>query len=92
MHNSPAVDFETFPWNLLSDHGYERLVVNSVSCLVTAAGGAPLYALGQPEPGRQAAAKVHHLLLVEVDDHQLTGTTIDQEGQVIDRFELTTEE
>lgn len=67
-------------------------MVNSVSCLVTAAGGAPLYALGQPEPGRQAAAKVHHLLLVEVDDHQLTGTTIDQEGQVIDRFELTTEE
>jgi predicted phosphodiesterase len=72
-------------------HSYERVIVNGVTYIVTAGGGAGLYNLEQPEPGSQVAARVHHYVVVDVNGDRLSGTAIDRDGQVIDRFELQTE-
>ena len=72
-------------------HSYERVIVNGVTYIVTAGGGAGLYDLEQPEPGSQVAARVHHYVVVDVYGDRLSGTAIDRDGQVIDRFELRTE-
>lgn len=69
-------------------HSYERVIVNGVTYIVTAGGGASLYNLDQPEPGSQVAARVHHFVVVDVNGDRLSGTAIDRDGQVIDRFEL----
>jgi len=69
-------------------HSYERIMVNGVTYVVTAGGGAPLYKLEEPEPGSQVAARAHHFLLVEVSEGRLTGTAINRYGQIIDGFEL----
>ena len=72
-------------------HSYERVIVNDVTYIVTAGGGAGLYNLDHPEPGSQAALKVHHYVVVDVSGNRLSGTAIDRNGQVIDRFELHTD-
>ena len=69
-------------------HGYERVVVNGVTYITTAGGGAPLYDLRQPEPGSQTAARAYHFMLIDVSGEQLRGQAIDREGRVIDSFEL----
>jgi 3',5'-cyclic AMP phosphodiesterase CpdA len=70
-------------------HSYERILVNGITYIVAAGGGAPLYELVAPEPGSQAAASVYHYVLIEIDGEQLTGTAIDAQGEVIDSFTLT---
>lgn len=69
-------------------HSYERIVVNGITYIVTAGGGAGLYELQQPEPGSQVAASVHHFTVIEIDGDRLLGKAIDRRGRVIDSFEL----
>jgi predicted phosphodiesterase len=73
-------------------HSYERILVNGITYIVTAGGGASLYEMGQPEPGSQAAASTHHFTLIEVQGERLLGKAIDRRGRVIDSFELQAEE
>jgi hypothetical protein len=72
-------------------HSYERIVVNDITYIVTAGGGAGLYELKQPEPGSQAAVSAHHFVVIEVKDDRLVGRAIDRHGKVIDSFELLAE-
>ena len=69
-------------------HSYERLLVNGITYIVTAGGGAGLYELGQPEPGSQVAVSAHHFVVVHVDGNRLSGRAIDRRGRTIDSFEL----
>jgi predicted phosphodiesterase len=69
-------------------HSYERIVVNGITYIVTAGGGAPLYRLDEPEPGSQVSARAYHYLLIDVDPGRVTGTAIDRYGRAIDRFGL----
>ncbi len=69
-------------------HSYERVLANGVTYIVSAGGAAPLYSLNVREPGQQAAALVYHFVLFQVDGSSLTGQAIDQDGKVIDSFEL----
>lgn len=70
-------------------HSYERVLANGVTYIVTGGGGAPLYSLGEREPGQQAAALAYHFVLFQADGSTLTGKAIDQDGKVIDSFTLT---
>jgi predicted phosphodiesterase len=69
-------------------HSYERLLVNGITYIVTAGGGASLYDLNEPEPGSQVAVSAHHFLTIELNGNQLFGVAIDRNGRVIDQFEL----
>jgi predicted phosphodiesterase len=71
------------------NHSYERLLENGITQIVTAGGGAPLYALNNPEPGSQVRASRYNFVLVDVSDDRLSAQAIDQNGDVIDRFQLT---
>ena len=70
-------------------HNYERILVNGITYIVSGGGGGKLTALGPAEPGSQTAALKHHFVLFEVDGERLTGSAIDINGQVIDRWELS---
>jgi hypothetical protein len=72
-------------------HSYERILVNGITYIVTAGGGASLYELNQPEPGSQQAARVHHFVQIDVQGSRLLGQAVDRHGKVIDRFELSAE-
>ncbi len=72
-------------------HSYERLIVNDITYIVTAGGGAGLYELAQPEPGSQAAARAHHYVVVDINGERLSGKAVDLDGVTIDRFELNAE-
>lgn len=71
-------------------HSYERSLVNGITYIVTAGGGASLYEMGQPDPSSQAAISAHHFTLIEVQGERLFGQAIDRRGRVIDSFELRT--
>ena len=68
-------------------HNYERNEVNGVTYVVTAGGGAPLYAMQEREPTQVAFALEHHFVLVEIDGHHLQATAISSTGEVLDEFE-----
>jgi predicted phosphodiesterase len=70
-------------------HNYERNEVNGVTYVVTAGGGAPLYAMDESEPTQVMFVQAHHLTLMEIDGHRLKATIIDSEGEVLDTFEQT---
>jgi predicted phosphodiesterase len=70
-------------------HSYERNEVNGVTYVVTAGGGAPLYAMNEREPTQVVFVKAHHLTLIEIDGRRLKATIISSEGQVLDTFEQT---
>ena len=69
-------------------HSYERILVNGITYIVTAGGGASLYELKEPEPDSQVAASAHHFINIEVNGNQLLGKAVDRRGRVIDSFEL----
>ena len=69
-------------------HGYERVVVNGITYITTAGGGATLYDLQQPETGSQAAARAYHFTLIDISGDRLHGQAVDRFGKVIDAFEL----
>jgi predicted phosphodiesterase len=69
-------------------HSYERILVNGITYIVTAGGGAPLYEFNTPEPGSQAAVQDFHFTLFEVNGDRLVGQAIGRKGQVLDRFVL----
>ena len=69
-------------------HSYERILVNGITYIVAAGGGAPLYDLVAPEPGSQAAASVYHYVLIDIDGDIMTGTAFNARGEVIDSFRL----
>ncbi len=68
-------------------HNYERNEANGVTYVVTAGGGAPLYAMQEREPTQVAFALEHHFVLVEIDGHHLRATAISSTGEVLDQFE-----
>jgi hypothetical protein len=70
-------------------HSYERVLVNGISYITTAGGGASLYGLNEPEPGSQVAASVHHFVIIEIKGNMLFGKAIDRRDKVIDSFELS---
>jgi hypothetical protein len=72
-------------------HSYERILVNGITYVVTAGGGAGLYELNEPEQGSQMAVSAHHFLAIEIKGNQLFGRAIDLRGKVIDSFELFSE-
>jgi predicted phosphodiesterase len=72
-------------------HSYERILVNGITYIITAGGGASLYELNEPEPGSQIAVRAHHFLTIEIKGGQLFGRAIDRQGKDIDRFELNSE-
>lgn len=69
-------------------HSYERVLVNGITYIVTAGGGAGLYPFGEPEPDSQAAVQAHHFVTIEMAGDRLSGTAIDQRGTIIDQFVL----
>jgi len=72
-------------------HNYERNEVNGVTYVVTAGGGAPLYAMQEREPTQAAFVLAHHFVLLEIDGNHLRATVISNEGEVLDRFERSAE-
>jgi 3',5'-cyclic AMP phosphodiesterase CpdA len=95
LRNTLTPLFETYGVDLAFQghhHSYERIPVDGVTYIVTAGGGAPLYAMEEPEPNSAALASAHHFVLLEVEGDTLTGTAIDRNGTVIDSFELTQDE
>ncbi len=70
------------------DHGYQRLVVDDVTYLVTAGGGAPLYTLLELHPALVAHAVEYHTVLVTLDGPTLTAVAISATGEELDRFTL----
>jgi hypothetical protein len=71
------------------DHGYQRLVVDGVTYVISAGGGAPLYELSQLHPNLVAHAVAYHALLVTVDGPTLTAVAVSPQGEELDRFTLT---
>jgi len=71
-------------------HNYERNEVNGVTYVVTGGGGAPLYEMQEQEPTQAAFSLVYHFVLVKIDGDHLEATVISHEGQVLDRFERST--
>jgi predicted phosphodiesterase len=69
-------------------HSYERILVNGITYIVTAGGGASLYEFSQPEPDSQAAILAHHFVAIEVDGDRLHAKVIDQRGKIIESFDL----
>jgi hypothetical protein len=69
-------------------HSYERILVNGITYIVTAGGGAELYELNEPDPGSQVAVRAHHYMVIEVNGNRLVGRAVDQRGRVVDTFEL----
>jgi hypothetical protein len=65
---------------------YERKV-NGITYVVTAGGGAPLYAMQEQEPTQAAFALAHHFVLLEIDGRHLRATAISSGGEVLDQFE-----
>jgi hypothetical protein len=72
-------------------HSYERILVNGITYIIAAGGGAPLYELKEPEPGSQVAVSAHHFVTIEIKGNQLIGKAIDRRGEMIDHFELYSE-
>jgi len=72
-------------------HNYERNEVNDVTYVVTAGGGAPLYAAVEREPTQAAFALAHHFVLLRIDGSRLQGTAISSTGEVLDEFERSAE-
>ena len=68
-------------------HNYERNEVNGVTYVVTAGGGAPLYAMQEREPTQAAFALAYHFVLLEIDGDHLEATVISAAGEVLDEFE-----
>jgi len=73
------------------EHNYERNEVSGITYVVTAGGGAPLYALQEPGPTQAAFARAYHLVLVRIDGGRLQATVISSEGEVLDEFERSAE-
>ncbi len=68
-------------------HNYERNEVNGVTYVVTAGGGAPLYAMEEREPTQVVFALAHHFVRVAIHGDRLQATAISVEGEVLDEFE-----
>jgi hypothetical protein len=70
---------------------YERNEVNGITYVVTAGGGAPLYAMQEQEPTQAAFALAHHFVLLKIDGHHLRAMAISSGGEVLDEFEYSTD-
>ena len=68
-------------------HSYERNEVNGITYVVTAGGGAPLYAMKEREPAQVVFEMAHHFVVVKIDGNRLEATVISSEGEVLDTFE-----
>jgi Icc-related predicted phosphoesterase len=69
-------------------HNYQRSMVNGVTYVVTAGGGAELYYISQPGPNTDAYYNGHHFVEFTVQGDSLTGTALTAEGSVVDTFRL----
>jgi len=71
------------------DHTYQRHYVNPVQYVVTAGGGAGLYACGKPfVKYTRKAISIHHYVIVEVSGNQLKVTALTEKDQLIDQFTI----
>jgi DNA repair exonuclease SbcCD nuclease subunit len=64
------------------DHGYQRLVVDGVTYVITAGGGAPLYAFSTPHPSLVEHSTAYHATRVSIDGEILTAQAIAITGEV----------
>lgn len=69
-------------------HNYERILVKGITYVVTGGGGAPLYGVTDPEPGRQRLAVDYHFMQVDIQAGVVKAQAIGRDGKVIDAFEL----
>jgi hypothetical protein len=69
------------------DHAYERGLVNNISYIVAAGGGAPLYDIGS-NWWTQYAEKCYHYCLVSANQTSLSIQTIKLDGTVIDTYSI----
>jgi hypothetical protein len=61
--------------------------VNGITYIVTAGGGAPLYAPQEQEPTQAAFWLAYHFVRIDIDGDHLKGRTISTAGDVLDIFE-----
>jgi acid phosphatase type 7 len=71
------------------NHGYERIVVNGITYITAAGGGASLYEMKVPEPGSQVADSEFNFLQLSTRGDYLTAQAFNNHGKVLDQFELS---
>lgn len=69
------------------DHMYERGTEDGLKYIVTGGGGAPLYDVNRHHPAQQAFAIQHHFLRLDFEGDAMRLTTIDDEGEDLERCE-----
>jgi predicted phosphodiesterase len=73
-------------------HTYERGTLNGVVWIVSGGGGAPLYPCTKEIEHIEMCLVINHYLRVEIDGTHLDYKAIDDNGNVIDAFELNKSE
>ncbi len=71
------------------DHAYQRIERGGITYLVTAGGGAPLYSLREGDDSLITAVRAYHFLVAHYSDGVLFFECIDNEGQIIDSFTMS---
>jgi hypothetical protein len=84
---------EQYAWleETLSANTQPWLEVNGITYVVTAGGGAPLYAMREREPTQVVFVMAHHFIVVKIDGSRLEAAVISSEGEVLDEFERSAE-
>ena len=70
-------------------HNYQRRVINGITYIITAGGGAPLYPMDGQDETRLAAVVTYHFVDLTIDGKKLVGSVITPEGKEIDHFTIT---
>jgi hypothetical protein len=71
------------------DHNYQRHVEDGIQYVVTGGGGAPLYDVDGPIPGKTVAVeKVENYVFADVKGEVIRFEARTPEGRVIDKFEI----
>jgi acid phosphatase type 7 len=69
-------------------HGYERVIVNGITYLVTGGGSSTLYAQGDLVPGSQGYQRKTHFVLLEIYTDFIDLKAIDLSGEIIDQARI----
>ncbi len=70
------------------DHNYQRFVYGGIAFVVSAGGGAPLYAQQGDNPYLKKFAAQYHFCLLVKKGRSLFVRVLDSEGRLIDKFSL----
>jgi hypothetical protein len=71
------------------DHGYERSVVTGTTYIVTAGGGAPMYAHDLPNPYSVYITSTLHVISLTLNGDTLSVVGVRPDGVTFDPFTLT---